>query len=122
MSIHDRNFRPVLSRLEKFRQDITKKEVSSARTESGIELPSSGGKSNICTESDTIIMTFYLPDSSNFFEIPISPCGIFCGRVAILNQMEDYFHKSHAESSGQLTFAICGLGMKIPSLDVVDNN
>lgn len=48
MSVHDRNFRPVLSRLERFRQDIVKREDSSMRTGAEIQRSISGGKSGNC--------------------------------------------------------------------------
>lgn len=44
------------------------------------------------------------------FEIPFPPCNTFQGREVLLNRMETFFHASPAPMSGQLTFAICGLG------------
>lgn len=44
------------------------------------------------------------------FEVPFPLCNKFQGREVLLGQMEAFFHASSAPISGQLTFAICGLG------------
>ncbi|KAL8646466.1 MAG: hypothetical protein Q9210_006126 [Variospora velana] len=90
-SLHDRNFRPVLSRLEVFRQDIINQLQSTASSR-----PAREGLGTISTHA--------------LFEIPFSPCNTFQGREVLLGQMEAFFHTSSAPIAGQLTFAICGLG------------
>ncbi|KAI9847786.1 MAG: hypothetical protein M1837_001679 [Sclerophora amabilis] len=90
-SIHDRNFRPVLSRLSKFRQNLA-------------------NKVHTLTHGRATMERSGYEDTLNLFELPASTCSTFHGRDDFLNAMDDYFHKKSSGNRGQLTFAICGLG------------
>lgn len=83
-SIHDRNFRPVLTRLHIFRTQI-------------------GVRGETCTQESIS------ENSPAFFEVPSVPCDTFRGRADILAAMERYFQPLE-KTAGQLSFAICGLG------------
>lgn len=109
-SLHDRNLRPVLSRLHVFRQDIVNQLRSMASSQSATE-----GLSTIYTSLRTYstsakLMLSPVAATHALFEIPFPPCNTFQGREVLLGQMEAFFHASSAPMSGQLTFAICGLG------------
>lgn len=89
-SIHDRNFRPVLTRLHIFRREIASQVNSWAQDEAEPQL----------------LTPWRRPP---LFEIPFFPCYTFRGREDILNKLEGYFYPPEG-SQGQLSFAICGLG------------
>ncbi|KAI9774484.1 MAG: hypothetical protein M1839_001717 [Geoglossum umbratile] len=87
-SLHDRNFRAVLTRIDIFKEGILAKLKSITQDKPEV---SSGGDPEI-------------------FEIPLLPCDSFHGREDLLNGMEEYFHGSTPRSPKQLRYAICGLG------------
>ncbi|KMU85898.1 hypothetical protein CIHG_03427 [Coccidioides immitis H538.4] len=89
-SVNDRNYRPVITRLLKFRQDITQK---SAR------LPHSS------QDAQSLNSDF---DSDSIFEVPFDRCVSFRGRQQLLESMEKYF--SQCSSNKQLIYALTGLG------------
>ena len=89
-SLHDRNFRPVVCRLEKFFRDIGSRDA-----------PDGMG---------TAAADRRISNASAFFEIPYSPCSTFRGREDLLRSMEVYFHGQSDKTDGRLSFAICGLG------------
>ena len=92
-SLHDRNFRPVVSRLEKFYKDIGSRVMPDA-----------------LDQMATPALVHKTSNPSAFFEIPFSPCSTFRGREDLLKSMEDYFHGHSGKTGGRLSFAICGLG------------
>ena len=108
-SLHDRNFRPVLSRLKKLRDDIVNKDTSSSHIQIGIHALQLEGM-----YSGPILVFTNINDliagNAMLFDIPHSTCNVFHGREDLLTQMDNYFNRSSSSSHDQLTFAICGLG------------
>ena len=92
-SLHDRNFRPVVSRLEKFYRDIVNRNVP-----------------NALGELSTAALDRSVSNASAFYEIPYPPCTTFRGREALLKNMEDFFSGRSGKEDGRLSFALCGLG------------
>ncbi|KAL9634730.1 MAG: hypothetical protein Q9164_003919 [Protoblastenia rupestris] len=90
LSLQDRNFRPLLKRLEVFKDDIVKKLQSLTCKSSGRE-PASLAPVQI-------------------YDCPSLPCDTFHGRKDVLKQMDYYFDFNPAQSPGQLSFALCGFG------------
>nr|KMM72094.1 TPR repeat:NB-ARC [Coccidioides posadasii RMSCC 3488] len=84
-SQQDRTFRPVVSRLKEFADDLrlgcTQQTASSP-------------------ESD-----FAIP-----FDIDIQPCSSFRGRDDVFELLRTYFHGDHQHAQQRRIFAICGLG------------
>jgi len=78
-SAHDRNFRPVVSRLEKFYKDTESRKVLDALEKPVLERETSS--------------------KSAFFEIPFLPCSTFRGREDLLS-MEEHFHGQSRKAGG----------------------
>jgi hypothetical protein len=87
-SIDDRNYRPVVMRLQKLSQDISDK-LTASKPETQIPL---------------IAQTALEP----IFEVPYARCSSFRGRQEVLEEMERYFNPS--SPCDQLVYAITGLG------------
>lgn len=90
-SIHDRNFRPVLTRFQIFQREIF-------------------DQLEVRLHDETHARTLIPEPSPAFFEIPSLPCSTFRGREGILSAMENYFCQSDKKPQEQLSFAIYGLG------------
>jgi hypothetical protein len=60
-----------------------------------------------------MLIQYVAGDMGRIFDIPSLPSSIFRGREDVLKKMEQYFHNAALTSPSQLTFAICGLGMKV---------
>ena len=110
-SLQDRNFRPLLSRLKQFRDDIfdeTKRQET--RGESG---QSVNKKSmNISPRRRNLINVLLVAEKS-LAELPFPPCDTFRGRTDVLRKMEEFFGESLHEPLKQKRFTICGLGKSI---------
>ncbi|KMP09096.1 TPR repeat [Coccidioides immitis RMSCC 2394] len=89
-SVNDRNYRPVITRLLKFRQDITKKPAGFSHSSQDAQSP----------KSDF--------NSEPIFEIPFDRYFSFRGRQELIESMEKYF--SQCSSSQPLIYALTGLG------------
>ncbi|QVM13232.1 hypothetical protein D8B26_007846 [Coccidioides posadasii str. Silveira] len=89
-SVDDRNYRPVITRLLKFRQDITQKPARFSHSSEDAQSP----------KSDF--------DSDPIFEVPFDRCVSFRGRQQLLESMEKYF--SQRSSNQPLVYALTGLG------------
>ncbi|KAF3936592.1 hypothetical protein ABW19_dt0207138 [Dactylella cylindrospora] len=87
----DRNFRPVLSRLKKFEEDI-KIAMDSRKAESQDRVP--------LDETDHNIP----------LDIPIAPCQSFHGRGDVLEVLSSYFYAPESTVKRRRSFAVCGLG------------
>ncbi|KAK2753074.1 hypothetical protein FQN55_005034 [Onygenales sp. PD_40] len=84
-SYEDRNFRPVMTRLLTFKDDIAGKNISLT---TNLGAPTS--------------------DEGSIFEIPFTECSTFRGREDLLQSIERYF--SQPNPNGQLIYALTGLG------------
>ena len=125
-SEHDRNYRPVLSRLRLFRDDIAQDLEISLPNISELQLATAKRKYigprilyPVFTES---YVTDVSVESCVPFEIPYLLRETFRGRKDVLDQMEEHFYPSDGKAEpGQLSFAICGLGMYPVSLLQLDS-
>ena len=115
-SEHDRNFRPIISRLRSFRDEIAQELEISLPNISKLQLATANRKRIGPRILYLVFTKSYVTDipaeSCVPFETPYSLCETFHGRGDVLDQMEEYFYSSNDEAGpGQLSFAICGLGM-----------
>lgn len=91
VSLQDRNFRPMLQRLEHFRQSI-------------------GNRAPPLRENDPKAQMMRPRTDQPHFEVPFGPCDTFQGRKDILHELGVYFHTQTLLTLAQRIFAICGLG------------
>ncbi|PYH46386.1 LipA and NB-ARC domain protein [Aspergillus saccharolyticus JOP 1030-1] len=89
-SVKDRNYRPVVTRLLKFKQDITRALTS----------PASCSREEQFSKLDM--------DTELVFDVPFDRCTSFRGRQQLLDNMDKYF--SQSSSDRQLIYALTGLG------------
>lgn len=118
VSLDDRNLRPILSRLNIFRQDISNQLQSMASGQSTIERLDTKGMSPRKYSTCRRLIPVSVAATYAIFETPFPPCDTFQGRETLLSKMEAFFYTSSTPKSSQLTFAICGLGtsaLEVPS-------
>ncbi len=108
LSLQDRNFRPVLQRLEHFRRSIEDR----ASLREGDEQRSRTMNSQGALDTSAFVMsvTNGLLAGRYPFEVPFGPVDTFQGRTDALRELEVYFNGQISPQSGQRIFAICGLG------------
>lgn len=119
VSLHDRNLRPILSRLNIFRQEISNQLQSMASGQCTIERLDIKGMSLRKYSTCPRLTPLSVAATHAPFETPFLPCNTFQGRETLLGKMEAFFYASSTPKSSQLTFAICGLGtstLEVPLL------
>ncbi|RHZ65508.1 uncharacterized protein CDV56_107767 [Aspergillus thermomutatus] len=94
-SVTDRNYRPVITRLLKFRQDIAKELVGFSNSSQGqsVTWPTAPKPNS---------------DPDPIFDVPFDRCVSFRGRQKLLSSMEEYF--SQRSPDRPLIYALTGLG------------
>ncbi|RPB21265.1 hypothetical protein L211DRAFT_890067 [Terfezia boudieri ATCC MYA-4762] len=90
-SIGDRNFRPVLSRLKRFEEDIVKKVHQDSP--------------QLLQPEQSVQKEYTIP-----LDLPFLPCSSFHGRNDVLDKMRLHFYGGETETHRRRSFAICGLG------------
>ncbi|KAF8426994.1 hypothetical protein EV426DRAFT_636094 [Tirmania nivea] len=91
-STGDRNFRPVLSRLKKFEEDIVEKLHQNS--------------SQFLQPAQPVQKESTIP-----LDLPFLPCSSFRGRNDVLEKMRIYFYGEEPKTHCRRAFAICGLGI-----------
>ncbi|TGZ78640.1 TPR repeat-contain NB-ARC [Ascodesmis nigricans] len=92
-SASDRNFRPVLTRLKKFEEDITNQFIR-----------------KLSQDSESTLVPSVTKATSVPFDLPILPCSAFRGRDDVLDVMKKHFYEPESRGYRRRTFALCGLG------------
>jgi hypothetical protein len=107
-SENDRNFRPVVSRLQIFKRGIEDDAQRASPGQISVEISSVHGSVISPLLSEAFI--HFSPGASSVLDLPFPPTKFFHGREAYLRHMDEYFFPPATVQKTQLVYAICGLG------------
>ena len=110
LSLQDRNFRPLVRRLEVFKDGIAKKLKSLGCTSPPREKTSLCESIKFCKAIRRGLEANQNAAPAQTYECPSLPCDTFQGRKTVLQRMDYYFDYNSAHNLGQLSFALCGFG------------
>ena len=105
LSLQDRNFRPLLRRLEIFKDDIVRKIQSFTSKLAPRETHSLG-----IVLSQPLDQSERDPAPGQLYECPSLPCDTFYGRENELERIGCHFNEKLDHRSTQSSVAICGFG------------